>query len=333
MSMDANTPPRVAVIIPAFNREDLLRETLDSVLAQTYRDWEAIVIDDASSDGTYAVAQEYERADPDRVRALRLEQNQGIAGARMAGMAAARGGDLLCLLDSDDYWKPTYLEHSVALYDRSRADGRKVGLISCNPLILTPEGISGETWFDRIGYPEQVDLDVMIRRNYVHARAVISREAWEAAGGVFAPECRGSDDYDLWLRILELGYEVVTFEEPLVVYRDHEGADSHDHGSRAEGKLAAYDRALDRGALTPAQRRAVRAQIRHFRALRDRELVYRAVVSRRPFEAIRRALIALPTGAVAFLQDRSRWREWMHDLRRPAGNLRRVKSLLERSEG
>ena len=321
------------MIIPAYNREDLLPETIDSVLAQTFRDWEAIVIDDASSDRTYAVALEYERADPERVRVLRLEQNQGIAAARMAGMAAARGGDLICLLDSDDYWKPTYLEHSVGLYDGARAEGRKVGVVSSNPQILTPDGLTDETWFDRIGYPERMDLDVMIRRNYVHARAVISREAWEAAGREFEPECRGSDDYDLWLRILELGYEVIAPEEPLVVYRDHPGADSHDHLARSDGKIAAYRRALDRGALNPAQRRSVRARIRHFRALRDREMVYRAVVSRRPLAVVWRALIALPSGTVAFFQDRSRWREWMRDLRRPAGHLRRVKTVLDRSDG
>jgi glycosyltransferase involved in cell wall biosynthesis len=331
MSKAADSAPRVAVIIPAYNRADLLREALDSVLEQTYDDWETIVVDDASSDDTYEVAESYSRRDP-RVKALKLDRNRGIAGARMEGIAAAGDGEFICLLDSDDYWRPEYLERSVAAYDEASAAGRKVGIVSSNTDLLTPEGITGETWHDVNGIVDPIDLDAMLRHNYLHARAILSRRAWDDAGGHFAPECRGSDDYDLWLRIMELGYEAIALPEPLVVYRDHPGADTHDHLARAEGVLACYRRSLARGRLNERQQRIAQAGITHWEALRKRELVYLAMVKRQPLEVVRTSISAVPDGVRAFAQGRSRWREWAGDLRRPRGNLRRAKAVVERSK-
>lgn len=306
--------PRVAVIVPAYNRADLLPQALESVLAQTFARWKAVVVDDASSDGTYEVARTFAERDPERVEVIRLERNVGVGAARNAGIDASPESELICLLDSDDYLLEKYLERAVAVYDAAVAEGRPIGIVSSNARILTPDGFTGETWFDRDRRIPHVDIDAMIRLNYLHARAIFPRAAYEAAGGGFAPECGGSDDYDLWLRIMEAGYEAVTIDEPLVVYREHPGADSVDHLSRAEGKLVCFRRALERGALSARQRRAVRAQIRHFRALRARELAYQALRQRRLLSALLLGARAAPLGLMAFVQAPSRWPEWAREV-------------------
>jgi glycosyltransferase involved in cell wall biosynthesis len=323
--------PRVSIIIPAYNGAHLLPDALESVLAQSYGDWEAIVVDDASPDDVHDVALSFAARDP-RVKAIRLDRNQGIGGARNAGVKASSGGELLCLLDQDDYWYEDYLERSVALYDAAKAAGSRPGIVSANAHVLTPDGIADGTYMDRNGFLDPVPLDAMLRKNHLLARAIISREAWEQAGGGFSPECRGSDDYDLWLRIMELGYDARAIEEPLVVYREHVGSTSKDHLEMSRGIIACYERALDRGNLNPEQRRRAKAQIRHFRALRERELVYRAVAERKPLRAAGRALRAAPYGIAAFAQDRSRWGEWARDLRRPGSNMGRVQTVVERSK-
>jgi glycosyltransferase involved in cell wall biosynthesis len=302
--------PRVAVIIPAYDRADLLPDALDSVLSQTYGDWEAVIIDNASTDGTLEVARGYERRDPERITVLTLAENVGPGGARNLGIAASQGGELVCLLDSDDRLREAYLERLVGAYDEATEGGRQPGVVSCDALIETPEGLSGETLFGRYGRVDPVDFDSMVRRNCLSARAVFSRAAYEAVGGAFAAECRGSDDHDLWLRMMEAGYAAVVVPEALAVYRDHPGCYSYNRVLQSEGKIVTYRRALARGALTRRQRRVATSQILHYRAVLEWELLYQAIAGRRPRTAARRVLRAAPLAIAAFAQRPSRWARW-----------------------
>src|SRR4051794_12658650 len=104
--------PRVSVVIPAFNAEEHIEEALRSVLSQTYGDWEIVVCDDCSIDGTA----ERVRRFGDRVTIVRTETNSGPAAARNLAIRHS-SGELLALLDADDYWLPAYLERQVSLYD------------------------------------------------------------------------------------------------------------------------------------------------------------------------------------------------------------------------
>src|SRR5262249_15019068 len=109
--------PEVSVVVPAYNAERTLRETLDSVLGQTLQDFEVLVVDDGSSDATAAVARD--AGDP-RVRVLSVP-NGGVARARNLGIQEANG-DLIAFLDADDLWRPRKLERQVeALEARPRA--------------------------------------------------------------------------------------------------------------------------------------------------------------------------------------------------------------------
>jgi glycosyltransferase involved in cell wall biosynthesis len=304
-------------VVPAHNSGAHLRAALESILQQTYPDWEAIIVDDASTDGrTHETAEEFAARDS-RFRAIRLERNVGVAAARNVAIEASRG-ELVALLDHDDRWRSDYLERSLAAYEEGIEARRRIGIVASNAVIETPDGISGETFADRFGWADPVDYDAMIERNCICARALFARAAYDEVGA-FSSETPGYDDYDMWLRMLEAGYEVAAVPDPIAVYRIHPGAMSRDGLMMAEGAIASHRRALERGAIDRRQRRAIRARIRHHRALRERALARRAAADGRPLATVGHALKAVPYGLVAFLQSPSRWGEWLGEAfgRRP----------------
>jgi glycosyltransferase involved in cell wall biosynthesis len=316
-------PARVAVVVPARNRADLLPEALQSIVRQTYRDWRAIVVDDGSHDDTHAIACAFADLHPDRFTVLRRERNVGVGRARTLAVAASGGAELVCLLDHDDVLCEDYLARMVAAYDAAVAAGRRPGVVTCDGLFLTPAGITGETWFARYGLVDPIDLDAMLRKNCVFARALFSRAAYERVGGAFCAECRGFDDHDLWLRMLEAGYEAIVVREPLAVYRDHAASYSWDRVARAQGAIVTYRRALRRGALRPRQRRLVLGRLVHYRAALEWELLCQAAADGRGAAAARRAARALPLAAAAFVQRPSRWTAWSRAALRRAHQARR----------
>jgi glycosyltransferase involved in cell wall biosynthesis len=311
-------PPRVSVVIPVHNAERYLGQALDSVLAQSYDDWEVVVVDDASRDGSPAIAARYAADHPGRIHAVALQDNVGVATARNIAVEASAGGELVALLDHDDWLLAPYLERMVGLYDARVAEGRKVGIVACDGRLWTEGvGMQERTWSEQyLGTAAgRVDYDAMIHRNAILARAVFSRAAFDEVGG-FAAECRASDDWDLWLRMLEAGWEAVYEPEPLVVWRRHEESLSDRQAFLMEGSIAVARRALARGRLTPRQRRAMGIRLRHVRAVRARALLRDALRERRGADAARFALPAVTLGAVALLQRPSRWGEWLRKARR-----------------
>lgn len=302
-------PPRVAVIVPVHDKAEYVTEALESVAAQTYEDWELVVVNDASSDDSGRLIDAFAVRNPEKVTAIHLEENAGPADARNAAIAASHGGELIALLDADDRWLPNYLDRQVATLDAASAAGRRPGIAACNALIEIPDGITGR--FDELfWWADEITYELMLERSYILVCATFLRAAYDEVGG-FSPECWGSEDYDLWLRIMERGYEVVTNREPLAVYRHHPAGLSANDLTMADAGLDAYRRALDRPGLTPAQRRLVRTRQRHYRALRERALLAGAWRERHPAGIVVHAARALPLGLVAVLQSPRRWREWI----------------------
>jgi glycosyltransferase involved in cell wall biosynthesis len=109
-----NTAPQVSIIVPAYNAENTLAETLESVAAQTFEDWELIVVDDGSSDATTAIVALSAQSDP-RIRLI-LQKNAGPSAARRNGVGAARS-DVIAFLDSDDTWACEHLALAMALLE------------------------------------------------------------------------------------------------------------------------------------------------------------------------------------------------------------------------
>ena len=191
---DAASPrPAVSVVIPTFQRRALVERALASVRAQTFRDYEVIVVDDGSTDGT-AEAVAAVTGLGAGVRYVRQE-NQGVSAARNAGITVANG-DLVALLDSDDRWLPRHLEVSTAVFARH------------------PEAVlcSTSPRFEIGGRQPPADatlvdaLPALLVENVVgHPSSItIRREALAATGG-FDPRLRTMEGWELWLRLAAVG--------------------------------------------------------------------------------------------------------------------------------
>jgi glycosyltransferase involved in cell wall biosynthesis len=251
--------PRVSVIVPAYNAESYIAEALQSVIQQSYRDWEVVVADDASSDGTAHVASKVAPG----LKLLRTDENGGIGAARNRAIAAS-SGELLAFLDADDLWRFDYLQELVELYDRSVGSGLRVGVVACNARILTPDGYAETTYMDAVGASDGIGLRRLLKSNPIFVSALTPRVVVDAAGG-FSAELDAAQDYDLWIRIMELGYRVVATPEPIAVYRLTPNSVSSFPGREARALQEMYERALDRGRLTKGESRIARRQIRLYR--------------------------------------------------------------------
>lgn len=209
--------PRVSVIIPAYHHAAFIGESIDSVLAQTYRDFEIIVVNDGSPDNTEEIIRPY--IDSGLIRYV-WQENQGVAAARNQGAALAQG-DYLSFLDDDDWWPPDKLEWQVAAMDL--------------PSVVMLGGVNDA---ERLPAP----MEVMARAKYQTLKTadffkrnpfgspgqiMIRRSAFESVGG-FDAEIWGVDDYDLWIRLSCLG-EIRKYWKMALFYRFHDANASLDY--------------------------------------------------------------------------------------------------------
>lgn len=290
--------PRVSVIVPAYNSAAYLADAVASIEHQTYRDWEAIIVDDASHDRSFELARSF----GGRVRAIRSERNQGPSGARNLALGHAHG-ELIALLDADDAWLPQYLERQVGRFDAERARGRRVGIVACNARVSAGAGARDRTFLDHFRGPlEPLTLERVLRGNPIFISALVLRQAGDEAGW-FSPDLFGTEDHDLWIRILELGYEAVLNREVLATYRQPAGSISSDIARMGAGNQLTYRRALARGGLTSGQRRIARSQLRYNRAME-------AVAAARFSGDLRHVARALPALLLVALTHPRSWARW-----------------------
>jgi glycosyltransferase involved in cell wall biosynthesis len=218
MTSDRSTaPPRVSVVVPAYNRAHLLGRTLDSVIAQTVTDWELVVSDDGSTDGTADVAERYARADP-RIRVVHAS-NAGVAEARNRGFVATdRRSEYVTFLDSDDLWLPDTLEAMTRELD-DRPDLVAVyGLARCidSDDRLLPGDDMELRMRERFEYRgrnlvpieshEPTTFAGLVYHNYPATPGLLLiRRAVLERVGAFDPDTDPGDDWDMAIRISRLG--------------------------------------------------------------------------------------------------------------------------------
>jgi glycosyltransferase involved in cell wall biosynthesis len=228
--------PAVSAVIATYNSSRFLPAAVDSVLGQTMRDVEAIVVDDGSSDDTPQVMQRYR--DDRRVRYYRQE-NRGPAAARNLGIRRARAR-LVAFLDADDIWLPQKLERQVPLF----RDGPGLAVVYARRLRIDEQG--------RLLQTEQPELfrDDILPRLFVDnciclSSAVVARAALEWSGlfdeRIRWPSC---EDYGLWLRLAR-DYRFDYVDEPLVLYRMASGSDALRSEARLRTVLTVMGRFLD----------------------------------------------------------------------------------------
>jgi glycosyltransferase involved in cell wall biosynthesis len=223
--------PRTSIIVPAYNLEAYLPATLDSVLAQEDKDWECIVVDDASPDRCGEIADEYARQDP-RFRVLHNDTNQYLARARNTGIEAALGRYILPL-DADDIL-PTQAVRVLA--DALDAD-RTIHAAYGNVWFVEEDGKTpsgGQHWKGHSGWPMEFDYEKQVcgQRNLLPYSTMYRRTAWQLTGG-YRERCRTAEDADFWCRLSQYGFtpRMVTLGDTLI-YRNREGSMSRVEGTR-----------------------------------------------------------------------------------------------------
>ena len=232
--------PLVSIVMPCFNGERFLAEAIESVLGQTFQDFELIVVDDGSTDGSSAILEHYcDRFGDryrDRVRLIR-QTNRGVSSARNAGVAAA-GGDFLAFLDADDYWDPRFLETMVqGLADPGTAIAycgwQVVGAVQGKPFV-PPDYETGGKMHHLLRFASLWPIHgILIRRSLM------------PAGVPFNPAYPACEDYDLWLRIASF-HPIRLVPEVLAFYRKHGDANATSDQARvARYNLLVKRRFLD----------------------------------------------------------------------------------------
>lgn len=301
---------RVSVIVPAHDAAAYIGEAIRSVQAQTYADWEVVVVDDASSDDTAGIVERHGDA---RVRLVRSPSTVGPAGARNLALRHATG-ELIAFLDADDFWLPEYLARQVGRYEREeRAEG-SVGIVACNARILAPTGFAEYTYWDQFRRVSPPTLDLLLRRNFIFVSALVPKAVGEEVGW-FSTDLFGTEDHDLWIRILECGYRLVLSSDVLAVYRHAPDSVSASLVRMGANNQLTYRRALERGRLTVRQRRIARSELKYNRAMEE---VAHAWLERRDSRlgTVARLLRALPVLAWIALSRPGHWRDWLRVLMR-----------------
>jgi glycosyltransferase involved in cell wall biosynthesis len=207
----------VAVVIPAYNRANLISSTIESVLAQTFTDWELVVFNDGSTDDTFDVANSYARVD-ERIT-VREGANGGVAAARNRGFErTSPGTDYVAFLDSDDIWDPDALETFVGVLDAHPEYVAVHGLARCIDDAGQP--IPGDDLPElsraRCGFHdgrlvalapcEPTTFGDLVRHNWIVTPGTqLLRRAALARVGLFDPRTDPADDADLAIRLSRLG--------------------------------------------------------------------------------------------------------------------------------
>lgn len=203
--------PTFSIIIPIYNQAHFLPQTVESVLAQTYTDYELILINDGSTDNTAEVIQQY------TAQATTIwQENQGLAGARNTGIRAATG-KFIAFLDSDDLWQPNHLATIASLIEHHpQADMFHTGwcYIDASGTIL-PQAPNAFIVPSEQAYP------AMLRGNFLNGSSYVARKKALVEAGFFDVSFRRLQDWELWLRMLSKGAVLVGSPACLVHYRLH----------------------------------------------------------------------------------------------------------------
>lgn len=209
--MDPNN--LVSIIMPAYNAEKFIHDSIKSVLSQSFRDWELLIIDDHSSDNTYLIANEYACRDQ-RVKVLKTAAPSGSpAEPRNLGISVAKGR-FIAFLDSDDIWHPSKLAEQVVLIQNERAV-----MIYSNYEKMDEEG---NTRARIITAPQQIEYHRLLKGNVIACSTVLV-DVHKIKEFYF--EKQGHEDYALWLKVLRsTGGVAINTDTTQMLYRVRDGS-------------------------------------------------------------------------------------------------------------
>ena len=195
--------PLLSVIVPCYNYGKYIRDALQSIRAQTFRDYEVIVIDDGSTDKLTLKTLEKLRQEAK----VRSQEHSGPARALNNGISMAKG-KYVCCISADDTIEPTYFEKCLALLESNPGISFAYSLVK----------MFGRE--NRIGVTKPFDLRLLLTYNHVCGSAVFLRDAWRIVGG-FDTSMSAYEDWDFWIRLGKLGFRGKLIPEPLFNWRRH----------------------------------------------------------------------------------------------------------------
>jgi glycosyltransferase involved in cell wall biosynthesis len=247
--------PAISICIPAFQAARFLAETLATVRAQTFADWELIVVEDGSRDGTAQIVAEFATSVTQPVRYLRHEVNQGLTVTRNTGIAAARTA-WIAILDSDDLWTSDHLATLWARASLGHADLVHAGSV----LFDSDTGQDLEVRAPGAQTLAQFPVSLFESHYAVQPSSVLLAKAlWERVGG-FNPKFQHVEDREMWLRCARAGGRFAYTGRETCRYRKHAAAMSAESAAMAEASARVLDQHLDWDAIPPRTRRRLTAE-------------------------------------------------------------------------
>lgn len=209
--------PKISIIMGIYNCAQTLPPAIDSILGQTFSDWELIMCDDGSTDDTYPVAHAYQQRDPDRFVLIRNDQNMGLNQTLNRCLELARG-TYVARMDGDDLSLPQRLEREARFLD----EHPEYAIVSTPMIFFDESGDWGRSY--SIERPTKRDF---IKHSPVHCHApcMIRREAYLAVGGYTVDKrMLRFEDVNLWYKLYANGYMGYNLDEPLYKMRDDQAA-------------------------------------------------------------------------------------------------------------
>lgn len=279
--MSAHTPsppepsgPTVefSIVVPAYNSASTLAETLSSISSQTWSAWEAIVVDDGSTDDTARIAREFAASD-DRFSVV-CQGNAGLSSARNEGLRRA-SGRFFCPLDADDVYLPEFLESQEHFINKYPG----FDVYSCNVDAWMPDG-SRFRFPLRPEYQDVVEtrFEDFLEQNQFTVITVIQRDALYRARGFRPMRCL--EDYDLWLRLAVSGSRFLHNPDTLALYRQRPGSMSTDRDAMFHARCESLQFLLDSVELSLRRRAGVFAALARLRATPTRTRLERQLEAR-----------------------------------------------------
>lgn len=200
--------PLVSVIMPAYNAEKTIQSAINSVIAQTFGDFELIIIDDCSKDGTFEIISSFQSKD-ERIVPLRNEQNSGAAATRNRGVSAARG-EWIAFLDSDDIWRKDKLEKQMECLSKNR---EAVLCFTASSFIDD----AGNEYSYIMNVPQTVTYKQLLKGNSISCSSVVIKSSLMKT--LKMPNDKMHEDYYIWLTVLKEYEFAYGINEPLLIYR------------------------------------------------------------------------------------------------------------------
>jgi len=247
--------PYFSIIIPCYNVEPYVEESIKSVSEQTFDDWEAIIVNDGSTDNTEKIISEFAKKDK-RIKYF-SKCNEGIGSTRNFAIKKACG-KYIAFLDADDLWMPDYLESQNEFL---KGINHNYYFIYTNAFIILENKKTSLKYYPNVinfqpTLNKSVSLKDLIRRNIIFSMIIFPRQMFFDAGG-FDSDLRAGEDYDFWLRAIYKGYKAVFNPMIKAYYRIRKNSLSNDREKLLEAHSIIYNKLLISSNLSSVERRAV----------------------------------------------------------------------------